>query len=196
MTLADSTILHNSNKSRKKGLIYVLSWRLYLEVSWLHWPYCVGHYKSAGCVFERCWLRAFPVLGTENLCCHHHSHTHTWRIAMIAITQSTESCFEWRLLKSALTKVNSEATQHTCHHAVGGLLVAIVTWRHGVVQAGWGIAQGRSGQMHVRALGRLDQGQARGNCGEEHRTHVILSALSNRQNYKKNDRCAPGILGT
>ncbi len=53
-------------------------------------------------------------------------------------------------------------TWHTCHHAVGGLLVAIVTWGHWVVQAGWRIAQSRRGQVHMRAFGRLDQWQTWG----------------------------------
>lgn len=50
----------------------------------------------------------------------------------------------------------------TCHHAVGGLLVAVVAGRDGVVEARWVAPDGGGGEVHVRALGWLTQGQAGG----------------------------------
>ena len=59
--------------------------------------------------------------------------------------------------------------QVTCHHAVGGLLVAIVTRGYGVVQGrgsvAKSVAEGGGGEVHVGVLGGLHQGQARGYCG-------------------------------
>lgn len=53
----------------------------------------------------------------------------------------------------------------TCHHAIGGLLVAVVTGGDRVMQARGGIAErvaeGGGGQVHVGALGWLTQGQPR-----------------------------------
>lgn len=53
----------------------------------------------------------------------------------------------------------------TCHHAIGSLLVAVMTWGHWVMKT-WGcipqsVPKGRRGQVHVGALGRLTQGQSR-----------------------------------
>lgn len=47
----------------------------------------------------------------------------------------------------------------TCHHTVGGLLVAVVTGGDWVMKAGGAVpqsvAEGGRGQMHVGAFGRL-----------------------------------------
>lgn len=93
------------------------------------------------------------------LCWRHRSYiittlTHTQATSCISVCVYNEQylnnlrnlCINWR----------------TCHHAVGGLLVAIVTWGHWVVQAGWRITQSRSGQVHMRAFGRLNQWQTWG----------------------------------
>lgn len=53
----------------------------------------------------------------------------------------------------------------TGHHAVGGLLVAVVAGRDGVVEARSAASDGRGGEVHVGALGGLTQGQAGGHCG-------------------------------
>jgi len=53
----------------------------------------------------------------------------------------------------------------TCHHAIGGLLVAVVTGGDWVMQArgavAKSVAEGGGGQVHVGALGGLAQGQPR-----------------------------------
>lgn len=62
-----------------------------------------------------------------------------------------------------LTRATSPLTSH---HAIGSLLVAVVTGGDWVMEAGGGVAQcvakGGCGQMHVGALGWLTQGQTRG----------------------------------
>lgn len=113
---------------------------LYLAVSWLRWPcWHEACCRSAGCGSGRCWQRAFPVLETQT-----HASQHILYFSVFlwcTMIQLRNLCVTW----------------HTCHHAVGGLLVAIVTWGHWVVQAGWRIAQSRCGQVHMRAFGWLDQ---------------------------------------
>lgn len=53
----------------------------------------------------------------------------------------------------------------TRHHAIGGLLVAVVTGGDWVMKARGAVAKrvakGGGGQMHVGALGALTQGQSR-----------------------------------
>ncbi len=113
-------------------------------------------------MLQVCRMRVWEMLAESISCAGDTDHT-SLIITTLTHTQATSCISVCVYDEQYLNNLrNLCITWRTCHHAVGGLLVAIVTWGHWVVQAGWRIAQSRRGQVHMRAFGWLDQWQTWG----------------------------------